>query len=999
MSKKTGNTFLSMHHEYFYYSEELKKEYGEKSVVLLQCGGFFEVYGLRDPTTNEVVGSSIVDVAKLFGFVVSEKKNSIEYENKQMNVLMAGLPMYSLDKNIPKLVMNGYTVAVYIQEKEDKVITRRLDQIYSQGTFISNDLNNSDHLSNNTMCIWIERHKQFTKKIKKDIIVYGASVLNVFSGELYMIENELPYEMMITTFDELERFTTTYNPNEVIFIYDHEDDSISKNIKKIVQYSGVVTENVHFIHANDKKAEKCKTQVYAKEIITNVYDLYLYESCNEFTQYLLATQSMCFLIDFIQRHNKRLIEKIRPPQFNNVSTNIILANHTLTQLNILHNGQQKGSTKLSSVLSFLNSCKTSIGRRLFEYHLTHPTNDEKWLENEYSVMESVLQEKTNGLDEIRKLLGNIRDIEKMFRQLVMQIMTPNMIYLFYDSILNFKEVIEKIKNKKVFSYLGVENLAKNNNKILNILNKLITFVNSKLDIERCKNINTIHSFSENIIQDGLNSELDNLCNMLSQHNENLCEIKDFFNVKLFTEGVDSFVKIHETDKKSISLRTTKSRAEKIKAQLKSYQQNKNNSDTVVNISKIEFIKVTANEIEIREPGIVSHCKSIEKHTILRNEKIVEIYKEVLKELEKDYCNEINDIGKWIGKVDVLYNKVYLSTKYNYTKPILKSDNEKSFFNAKELRHCLIEQIQEDEIYVSNDISLGAKEQDGVLLYGTNAVGKTSLIRSIGVTLIMAQSGMYVPCSMFTYKPYNAIFSRILGNDNLFKGLSTFAVEMSELRTILNLCDENSLILGDELCSGTEIDSALSIFVAGLQYLNEKKSSYIFATHFHEIVDYDEINEMKNIHLKHLEVSFDYEKDCLVYDRKLREGSGPRTYGLEVCKSLYMKNEFIEKAFALRNKYFPDNQSILENEKSKYNTSKVRGKCEICEKAMGTEIHHLQEQKDADKNGFISYFHKNHKANIVSICKKCHNEITYKKKEGPKEKKRTSNGVKLIYEQT
>ena len=72
---------------------------------------------------------------------------------------------------------------------------------------------------------------------------------------------------------------------------------------------------------------------------------------------------------------------------------------------------------------------------------------------------------------------------------------------------------------------------------------------------------------------GLNSELDNLCNMLSQHNENLCEIKDFFNVKLFTEGVDSFVKIHETDKKSISLRTTKSRAEKIKAQLKSYQQN------------------------------------------------------------------------------------------------------------------------------------------------------------------------------------------------------------------------------------------------------------------------------------------------------------------------------------------------------------------------------------------------------------------------------------------
>ena len=92
---------------------------------------------------------------------------------------------------------------------------------------------------------------------------------------------------------------------------------------------------------------------------------------------------------------------------------------------------------------------------------------------------------------------------------------------------------------------------------------------------------------------------------------------------------------------------------------------------------------------------------------------------------------------------------------------------------------------------------------------------------------MAQSGFYVPCSQFTYKPYKAIFSRILGNDNLFKGLSTFAVEMSELRTILQLADENSLILGDELCSGTETESALSIFVSGLQHLYHVNSKVIF----------------------------------------------------------------------------------------------------------------------------------------------------------------------------
>jgi DNA mismatch repair protein MutS len=121
--------------------------------------------------------------------------------------------------------------------------------------------------------------------------------------------------------------------------------------------------------------------------------------------------------------------------------------------------------------------------------------------------------------------------------------------------------------------------------------------------------------------------------------------------------------------------------------------------------------------------------------------------------------------------------------------------------------------------------LGFDKEDGILLYGTNAVGQSSLIRSIGICIILAQAGMFVPCSEFTFNPYDKIFTRILGNDDIFKGLSTFAVEMSELRTILNCSNENSLILGDELCSGTENDSALSIFPAGLDHLHKKKKHF------------------------------------------------------------------------------------------------------------------------------------------------------------------------------
>ena len=95
--------------------------------------------------------------------------------------------------------------------------------------------------------------------------------------------------------------------------------------------------------------------------------------------------------------------------------------------------------------------------------------------------------------------------------------------------------------------------------------------------------------------------------------------------------------------------------------------------------------------------------------------------------------------------------------------------------------------------LDTDVSLS---EDGILLFGTNACGKSTLMKSIGLTLIMAQAGFYVPCSNFKYSPYKQIFTRILNNDNIFKRQSSFAVEMSELRGILKRADKNSLVLGD-----------------------------------------------------------------------------------------------------------------------------------------------------------------------------------------------------------
>jgi len=180
-------------------------------------------------------------------------------------------------------------------------------------------------------------------------------------------------------------------------------------------------------------------------------------------------------------------------------------------------------------------------------------------------------------------------------------------------------------------------------------------------------------------------------------------------------------------------------------------------------------------------------------------------------------------------------------------------------------------------------------------------------------------------------------------------------------------------LGDELCSGTESESALAIFVAGLMDLYAKGVSFLFATHFHEIIRFREMSEMPTLKLKHMAVRYDRENDCLIYDRVLRDGPGNRLYGLEVAKSLHLPDAFIEQAYKIRNEYFPETRGELDmGVSTRYNSKKIRGICEMCKSEIGTETHHIQEQHLADDRGYINgVFHKNHAANLMSLCESCH----------------------------
>jgi DNA mismatch repair protein MutS len=461
-----------------------------------------------------------------------------------------------------------------------------------------------------------------------------------------------------------------------------------------------------------------------------------------------------------------------------------------------------------------------------------------------------------------------------------------------------------------------------------------------------------------------------------------------------------YVKIHVTEKSGISMQITKKRGLILKTIAKQYGDTSIPNLPGVKWSDVKLVTASGSSDEIEIPYLTKICRDILHQKDAINRWIATAFQQLLALIETDYYEDLEQVASYLSRIDVLQTKAYIAKEYHYCCPVIAENAPKAFVDAKALRHVLIEHIQTNELYVANDIILGNNVQDGILLYGTNAVGKTSFIRALGIAIVMAQAGLFVPCSNFCYKPYNAIFSRILGTDNLFKGLSTFAVEMSELRVILRLADENSLILGDELCSGTETESALSIFVAGLSEMHANKSSHIFATHFHEIIHYDEIKDLTRLSLKHMAVHYDRELDALVYDRKLNDGPGNRMYGLEVCKSLHLSEDFLKRAYHIRSKYFPDTKGDLSNPSSRYNTSKIRGICELCENEMGAETHHLYAQADADEDGYIeqpdgSVSHKNHPGNLMSVCEKCHDQYHANGEDVVMLRKKTSRGYKIV----
>jgi len=363
-----------------------------------------------------------------------------------------------------------------------------------------------------------------------------------------------------------------------------------------------------------------------------------------------------------------------------------------------------------------------------------------------------------------------------------------------------------------------------------------------------------------------------------------------------------------------------------------------------------------------------------------------------------YQDIFKNIIELVTELDLITNNAFTSVKYHYTRPIINTKKSSSFINCKNLRHPIIERIIDYE-YVPHDVILD-NDIYGNMIYGVNSCGKTSIMKAVGTSLIMAQCGLYVPADKFEYNIFDSLFTRISGNDNLFKGQSSFIIEMNELRSILKKSNEKTLIIGDEICRGTEYLSANAIVAATILKLVNVKAKFMFATHLHDLITINKIKELKSI--KFFYLSVEKVKDELIFTRKMIEGTGEQIYGITIARYILDDPLFINEANELKNELLEKNNiqtKLVSDKKTNYNNEMYMDECTICKNKLKLETHHIHFQKDfiKTKNGLIhmdkKHITKDSQANLVNLCEKCHNKIHSGELE-IKSKIKTTNGTKV-----
>ena len=293
-----------------------------------------------------------------------------------------------------------------------------------------------------------------------------------------------------------------------------------------------------------------------------------------------------------------------------------------------------------------------------------------------------------------------------------------------------------------------------------------------------------------------------------------------------------------------------------------------------------------------ERYITQELKDLEHEVLTAHDRDAALEYDLFAALRTEVASQVTRVqlaASLVAQLDTLCAFAETAAQNHYCRPEV---DESGVIEITAGRHPVVEKMRGDAFFVPNDTHMGAKEERVAIITGPNMAGKSTYMRQVALTVLMAQVGSFVPAQRARIGVVDRIFTRIGASDDLAAGQSTFMVEMNEVSELLRRATKNSLLILDEIGRGTSTFDGMSIARAVLEHCAGRlKAKTLFATHYHELTSLEQ--ELPGV--KNYNVAVHARGEDIVFLRKIVPGGADRSYGIEVAKLAGLPETVLKRA--------------------------------------------------------------------------------------------------------
>lgn len=695
-----------------------------------------------------------------------------------------------------------------------------------------------------------ERSSNYLCSIFTNTNAFGIAWTDISTGEFcvyeYSGENYL---------DKLSNLLGSISPSEIIC----NEDFLAK-----YQKTG-------FFKASEKRAHCYHEFAYGLGVATkkicsafNIPSLSVFE----IDDHPYAVSATGGLLEYLSQTQKRSLAQLNKITFLHDKSFMMLDNSTRRNLELTQ--RARDGKRQGSLLSVLDKTYTAMGARTLKRWIVQPLQDSETINARLDAVENLMASKA-----VRERLGasleQARDLERLNGRLAYGNSTPKDLLAIGDTLEVIPQVKQTLKDTDA-------SMLKKLNSNLDALKSVCSTLQSALD------------------RDGVNS-YKNGGYIAKGYDETLDEMRS-----MKTSAREWLSNLEAREREETGIRTLKVGYNKVFGYYievsKSF------------VDKVPYRYERKQTLVNGERYITAELKQLEERILSAEANVQMLEEKIFAEL-KALCIEnfakLQSDAQALSTLDCLLSFANVSVANRYVKPLI--NKKVKSINIQDGRHPVVETLLDKGAYVPNDTLLDDSENRTMIITGPNMAGKSTYMRQVAIITLMAHIGCFVPAKSAEISLTDRIFTRIGASDDLSGGQSTFMVEMIEVATILNYATRSSLLVLDEIGRGTSTFDGLSIAWAVLEYITKNiKAKTLFATHFHELTELEDLEGVKNYRVLVSQVN-----DTIVFLHKIVRGGASQSFGIEVASLAGVTKPVIEHAKSIMRSLEEDSKNRDTNE--------------------------------------------------------------------------------------